>query len=110
MTKINDLVLSAIFNQDFEVPKINPYKVTDLDLVKYLGIYTSQESPLIITISKNGNRLLAQPKGQQIFTMDTVDKDIFIHEKSGVTLEFKPADKAMTMKQGEQIIHFSIKQ
>lgn len=106
LTKINSLVLKAVFNKAFEVPKINPFKLRALDLENYLGVYKSHDSPLIITISRNGNSLLAQPKGQRVFTMDAMAKDAFSHDESGVTLEFNTSEKSMTMKQGEQIIHF----
>lgn len=106
LSKINDILLKATFNQTTKIPRINPYKLSFEDLNPYLGIYTSQESPLIITISRNKNKLLAQPEGQKIFTMDSMDKDLFKHDKSGVTLEFVPSENKMTMKQGEQVLNF----
>ncbi len=106
LEKIHDLVLKATFNQSFEVPTIHSYKLSSDDLVPYLGVYSSNESPLIIEISRSGNRLLALPKEQRIFTMDAVDKDVFTHDKSGVTLEFTPVENKMVMKQGAQVLNF----
>jgi CubicO group peptidase (beta-lactamase class C family) len=107
LANINGLVLKAVLDQPFEIPQINPYKVTAQDLVPYLGVYTNPDNPLIITISKNGNRLLAKPKGQKTYTMDAIDKDKFGHNESGVTLEFNSADQTMKMRQGKQILNFS---
>ena len=109
LASINELVLKAVFNQPFEIPQINPYEVTSQDLIPYLGEYTNPDNPLIITISKNENKLLAQPKGQRIYTMDAIDKDVFRHDESGVTLEFNTSKNSMVMSQGKQILHFSKK-
>ncbi|UOB16840.1 serine hydrolase domain-containing protein [Abyssalbus ytuae] len=107
LANINELALKAVFNQPFNLPKINPFKVTFQELAPYTGVYTSLESPLIITISRNGNKLLAQPEGQKIFKMDAMEKNIFNHNKSGVSLEFDPSLNLMMMTQGEKTLHFS---
>lgn len=109
LDNINELVLKVAFNQPFEIPQINPYKVTSHDLIPYLGEYTNPDNPLMITISKKENRLLAQPKGQKIYTMDAIGKDVFRHYESGVTLEFDTSKNSMVMRQGKQILHFSKK-
>ena len=106
LDNINQLVLKAIFNQSYSLPKINPYQINFTELAPYVGIYSSKESPLIISISRNKNKLIAQPKGQRIFTMDVMDKHVFNHLKSGVTLTFNPSTNSMTMTQGEQVFHF----
>ena len=107
LANINELVLKVVFNQPFDIPQIKPYKVTSQDLIPYLGVYTNPDNPLIITITKKENRLLAQPKGQKIYTMDAIDKDVFSHDESGVTLEFSTSKNSMVMRQGKQILHFS---
>lgn len=104
---ISTTVLKAVFNKPFEIPTFNAYQLTADDLVPYLGTYTSEETSLIITVSRKGNVMLAQPKGQQIFTMEAVDKDRFKHELSGVTLRFIPSKKQMIMKQGKQTFLFT---
>lgn len=38
--------------------------------------------------------------------MDAMDKHVFNHLKSGVTLTFNPSTNSMTMTQGEQVFHF----
>ncbi|XOV93294.1 MAG: serine hydrolase domain-containing protein [Bacteroidota bacterium] len=107
LADIHNIILKMIFDQPYEIPLINPYKVDAHDLEQYLGVYTSQESPLVITISQKEDTLLAQPEGQKIYTMDAMEKDFFKHHESGVTLEFDPSTKTMVMRQGSNTLHFT---
>lgn len=104
---VNNSILSIVFNKTFDVPVFKTYKVTSKDLQQYTGTYTSQNSPLVIDISTKNNYLLAHPKGQKIYTMEATEKNKFLHEKTGVTLDFVPEKNQMTMKQGQQTIVFT---
>jgi len=103
---INELVLGQSMGRPIDIPALTTYKVSYEDLYPYLGVYKSQTSPLVITVSRKGNLLLAQPKGQQVYTMEPIEKDMFKHDRSGVTLEFTPEKSIMLMKQGEQHLMF----
>ncbi|MEE1963457.1 serine hydrolase domain-containing protein [Allomuricauda taeanensis] len=103
---VHRAVLAYALGDDYLLPALKTYSVTPQGLLPYLGVYRSQESPLVITISSKGNKLLAQPEGQKIYAMDAVDKDLFKHDKSGVVLSFDPTLGAMLMKQGEQTLRF----
>lgn len=104
---VNNSILSIVFNKPFDMPVFKTYKVTSEDLQQYAGTYTSQNSPLVIDISVKNNYLLAHPKGQRIYTMEATEKSKFLHEKTGVTLDFVPEKNEMTMKQGQQTIIFT---
>jgi D-alanyl-D-alanine carboxypeptidase len=108
--KINETVFKAIFQQPFEIPSLNAYKVTDDQLQVYAGTYSSEQAPLVITISSKNNQLLAHPQGQQVYTMEAVSEHNFSHEATGVTLAFKPAAKQMILKQGQQTLLFTKKE
>jgi CubicO group peptidase (beta-lactamase class C family) len=103
---VNNAILSIVFNKPFDLPKFTTYTVSSKDLQQYIGTYTSQSSPLIIDISSKNNFLLAQPHGQKIYSMEAIRKNSFLHEKTGVTLEFIPEKNQMVMKQGQQTIVF----
>lgn len=106
---MNKAMLSIAFNSPFDLPKPNTYKVTSKELQQYIGSYTSDDSPLIIEISSKNNYLLAQPHGQRVYTMEPTEKNKFLHEKTGVTLEFDPEQHQMVMKQGQKAIIFTKK-
>ncbi len=103
---VNNSLLSIVFKKQFDLPKFNTYSVASKDLQPYTGTYTSQSSPLIIDISTKNNYLLAQPHGQKIYTMEAIEKNKFLHENAGVTLEFILAENKMIMKQRQQTIIF----
>lgn len=107
--KNNDIaiaVLSAVFNQPYEMPSFKKYDVTAADLDQYLGVYSSKEIPLKITITKNDNTLMAQATGQSSFPLDATEKNIFKFDQAGIVLEFKPTDKKMILNQGGKVYAF----
>lgn len=107
LNDISTTVLSSVFHLPFEIPIFNNDKLRPSDLLPHVGLYTSTDSPLIITISQKDNVLQAQPKGQQLFVMDAISNDKFKHYKSGVTLEFTPLTNQMMMKQGNKSLIFT---
>jgi len=97
-------VLSIYFNKPYSIPTFN-LKTEDLD--KYLGVYSTTQVPLKITITKNAATLLAQATGQQSFPLDPTEKDKFKFDPAGIIMEFNPDKNEMTLKQGGQIILFT---
>ncbi len=109
---MNDIligVLSIYFNRPYQIPSFEtslyPVKTEDLD--KYLGIYSSQQLPLKITITKNDVVLTAQATGQSSFPLDATEKDRFKFEPAGVVLEFNPKKGEMILKQGGGVFQFT---
>ena len=104
---ISIAVLSAIYNKPYEIPVFTTFKVTSEDLDKYLGVYASKQIALKITITKNGNTLIAQGTKQPAFTLEATDKDKFTFEQAGAKFEFIPAEKTMILFQGGGKIKFT---
>ncbi len=99
-------VLSAVFNQPYEIPTFKTLDLSSADLDQYLGIYSSKDIPLKITITKNDTTLMAQATGQSAFPLDASDKNIFKFDQAGIVLEFIPANKTMILKQGGKNYNF----
>jgi D-alanyl-D-alanine carboxypeptidase len=109
---MNDIligVLSIYFNRPYEIPtfKTSTYLVKTEDLDKYLGIYSSQQLPLKITITKNDAVLTAQATGQSSFPLEASEKDKFKFDQAGVVLEFNPEKNEMILKQGGGVFQFT---
>jgi len=100
-------LLSAVYDKPYEIPTFKTFEVTSADLDKYLGVYSSKQTPLKVTITKNGNTLIAQATGQPSFTLEATEKDKFKFDRAGIVLEFNPTDKTMVLKQGGGILNFS---
>jgi CubicO group peptidase (beta-lactamase class C family) len=103
---ISIAVLSAIYNKPFEIPEFTTYELTDEDLDKYLGIYSSKQLPLKMTITKANSQLFGQGTGQPAFPLEAIAKDKFEFKQAGVILEFNPTDKTMILRQGGGIFNF----
>jgi D-alanyl-D-alanine carboxypeptidase len=107
---MNDIligVLSIYFNRDYSIPAFKTISFKSEDLDKYLGVYSSTQIPLKITITRDKSGLVAQATGQPSFPLEGTDKDVFRFEQAGIIMEFDPAKSEMTLKQGGGTFHFT---
>jgi D-alanyl-D-alanine carboxypeptidase len=109
---MNDILIGALdiyFNLPYKIPTFKTYLVKPEELDKYIGIYSSKQIPLKITITKNENQneLIGQATGQPSFPLEAVEKDKFKFDTAGVVLEFDPAADQMTLKQGGGVFQFT---
>jgi CubicO group peptidase (beta-lactamase class C family) len=104
--QISIALLSAVYNKPYDIPTFKTFEVTSADLDKYLGVYSSKQIPLKITITK-GKTLIAQGTEQAATALEATEKDKFKFERAGAVFEFNPEDKSMVLKQGGAIIYFS---
>lgn len=107
MNAISLAVLSSAYNKPFDLPDFKTISLTSDDLTPYLGIYSSKQMPLKITISRNNNVLVAQATGQSSFELNATEKHIFKFDMAGIVLIFNPAKNQMTLKQGGGVFTFS---
>ncbi|MCH8318574.1 MAG: beta-lactamase family protein [Bacteroidetes bacterium] len=100
----NDILLGALsiyFGKDYQLPNFKPtIELTSEDLDQYLGIYSSTEFPLKITISKENNVLIAQATGQSAFPLEAYELHKFKFDQAMLKLEFLPKENKMILKQG----------
>jgi CubicO group peptidase (beta-lactamase class C family) len=100
---LNDIligILSACFNKQYSMPTFNTIAIKTEDLDKYLGLYSSTQVPIKITITKDNTTLIAQGEGQPAFPLEPTEMDKFKFDQAGVKMEFNPAKNEMTLKQG----------
>lgn len=97
---ISIAVLSAVFNEPYKLPEFTSFTLTSEDLDKYLGVYSSSQIPLKITITKENTTLIGQATGQSSFPLEATETDIFKFDAAGVVLEFNPSEEIMVLKQG----------
>jgi hypothetical protein len=107
--EVNDIaitVLSAIHNKPFEIPDFTKSDIADKEFDKYLGVYSSKQNPLKVTITKANGKLFGQGTGQPAFPCEEIAKDKFEFKRAGVVFEFNPSDKTMIMKQGGRVFNY----
>lgn len=100
---LNDIligVLSVCFRKDYSIPTFNTISLKTEDMDKYLGVYSSTQIPLKITITKDNTTLIAQATGQSSFPLEATEKDKFKFDQAGVKIEFNTDKNELTLKQG----------
>lgn len=103
---ISIALLSATFDRPFEIPEFTTIELTDEELDNYLGVYSSKQLPLKMTVTKANNQLFGQGTGQPSFPLEATGKDRFEFQAAGVKMEFNPTEKTMILKQGGGIFLF----
>jgi CubicO group peptidase (beta-lactamase class C family) len=101
-------VLSAVYGKPFEIPEFAEF--TNDELENYVGIYSSQQIPLKITISKLNIQLFGQATGQPSFPLEATGKDRFEFRQAGIVLEFNLANKTMILRQGGGVFNFALEE
>lgn len=75
---LNDIIVGALsiyFGKEYQLPQFKESIVlTTEELDTYLGVYSTSSFPLKLTISRNGNNLIAQGTGQPPFPLECVEK------------------------------------
>ncbi|MFN2262540.1 MAG: serine hydrolase domain-containing protein [Psychroflexus sp.] len=100
-------VLSAVYNKPYDIPEFTTLNLTAEELDKYLGVYASEQIALKITITKDGNTLIAQGTGQPAFTLEATAKDKFKLDQVGAKFKFNPNEDTMVLFQGGGQIKFT---
>ena len=96
-----------------EIKALKQFETSDVkteeDFGKFLGIYTSGQTDIIITITEENNRLFAQAKDQPNMALKMIGKNIFELIQGDAIFEFNPADSAMILKQSGKSFIFEKK-
>jgi hypothetical protein len=103
---ISIAILSATFDKPYAIPAFTTYELTDEELDKYLGVYSSKQFPLKMTITKANNKLFGQGTGQPSFPLEATGKDKFEFRQAGIVLEFDPENGTMRSVQGGRAFNF----
>jgi len=111
---LNDIligVLSIYFGREYALPIFQPaIEVSSDELEKYLGTYSSNDLPLKITISLNGDQLMAQATGQGAFPLEPYEEHKFRFNPAGIKIEFISGDKKMILNQGGSRFEFGMEE
>lgn len=97
---------SAYFNKPYDIPVFTSYEVSPEDLDRYIGVYSSSDLPVKITVLKDGKILTAQATGQAAFPLEASAKDKFVFDQAGIVMEFNLSEKTMILKQGGGVFSF----
>lgn len=100
---LNNIIIGCLniyFGKDYDLPEfIDAIHITTEELDKYIGIYSSTDLPIKLTITKKGNTLIAQGTGQPKLPLECTGNNIFQYEGVDLILEFLPEENKMILKQ-----------
>jgi C-terminal processing protease CtpA/Prc len=99
------LSLFILFFFNVSAQKIKVLKSKDLD--QYLGVYSSTQVSLKITISKNNTTLIGQATGQSAFQLEAVAKNRFFYHPTDLELIFDTSRNKMTLNQHGETYWFT---
>lgn len=101
---VPNALLSAVYNEPYDIPVFKTYEVTSEDLDKYLGVYTSPDFPIKVTITKDDCTLMAQGAGPSAFSLEATEKHQFNSFPRGLVLLFNPLENTMILKVRDSIL------
>ncbi len=101
-------ILSVICGKDYKFPDFKTVAVKTEDLDKFVGVYSSPQLPIKLTITKEGKNLItkegknlkAQGTGQPAFPLECYELNKFKCDAIRLKLEFKPQENKMILHQG----------
>jgi D-alanyl-D-alanine carboxypeptidase len=102
---LNDILiamLSTYYKVPVAIPDFKAMQLSPEELDPYVGVYASQQIPLKMTITHSNNKLYGQATGQPAFLLTPVKKDVFKFDAAGLTMEFRPGIKEVTLTQAGQ--------
>jgi len=103
-------LLSAEYDQLYEIPVFKSYKVSSKDLDKYLGVYANLEYEVSLRIAKIDSTLIAQGKGlPKPFALVAIDKDQFTLDRYNMVFVFNPAEQILLLKNSDKQILYTKK-
>ena len=74
---------------------------SDKELNQFLGVYSAENFPMKVTITKENNVLYAQATGQDKFPTEALENNIFTFDLAGIKLIFNPDKNEMILEQEE---------
>lgn len=107
---INNILVDAIsscYNKPFDIPSFNNIQLKTEVLEHYSGVYSSEQSPLRITITREGNTLVEQGSGQREYGLEPVNNYRFINNLDGTIYEFQDDEDTLVVHQGETRLIFT---
>lgn len=92
-------VLSEILEKPYEIPLFEYIALTSEELADYIGQYESEDLPMDMIISANGNDLELEVVGQDPAILTAEGNHVFSIVKYGVKITFQASEEKMIFEQ-----------
>ncbi len=97
-------IFDIYWNRPFEIPAFDSVEVSPEVLDRYVGVYSTPDAPVKLTITRRGTTLYFQPPGQSAVSLEATAQDKFKIDPA-VFFEFDAAKNQMIVKRrgGERV-------
>ena len=98
----NDIVVGVFDiyrNKPFTIPTFETVAVKPEVLEKYVGVYSTADQSMKLTITRDAVGLQAQPGSSRVVSLEATAEDTFKFDPAGIVLEFDALKNQLTMKQ-----------
>ncbi len=105
---VKDIVSGAVdiyYGRSFQIPSFESFAVATEVLDKYVGVYSTPDAPVKLTITRQGSTLYFQPPGGDKAVALEATADNRFQIEGAVVIEFDAAKNQMTVKRrgGERV-------
>ncbi|MEB2778234.1 serine hydrolase domain-containing protein [Algoriphagus sp. D3-2-R+10] len=97
---ISEAIVSAYFGHEIEIPNLKNIVLSEQELKKYIGEYSSDDTPLEFTFSVEDGLLIAFPSGYEKAALSPKSLDTFEYTPVNAVLIFNPEKGEMQLNQG----------
>ena len=91
--------LGELYKKSFPLPDLTEVQLTDEEITSLVGEYKSEQPPIQINITREGNKVFGQVIGQPSFQLKAKDKNTLIQPQFGVKIVFERNENKMTLYQ-----------
>ncbi|MDQ0593171.1 D-alanyl-D-alanine carboxypeptidase [Chryseobacterium ginsenosidimutans] len=98
--EISIKMIETAMGKDFEMPSFKTLEISENELQKYVGIYSSKDIPLKINIFIKDKKLMAQATGQGAFPLEATSNTSFKFDTAKIVIDFYPAKNQFVIIQG----------
>lgn len=99
-------VRKILNNEKITVVTAKKTVYNDKVLNQFLGVYSAENFPMKVTVTKENNILYAQATGQDKFPTEAYENNVFAFDLAGIKLIFNPEKNEMILEQGEDKTFF----
>ncbi len=108
---VTNNIIKIAKGDQVDLNSFNILNLSDEQLAKYEGVFSSKDIPIIIKIKKEANQLTAQATNQSPVNMDAKSETIFEPAMNGAMFEFKKSENGnfneLILKQGGRNLLFT---
>ncbi|MCS3531936.1 serine hydrolase [Chryseobacterium sp. JUb7] len=98
--EVFDIMLGVTAGKDFEIPSFKTIQISENELQKFVGTYSSPDIPVKINIFIQDKKLMAQATGQGAFPLEATSGTSFKFDTAGIGIEFFPSKNQFVISQG----------